>query len=207
MDRIPPALSRHTSDTDTDLGPQMLRLAGRRTRGTVTWMTGPRALAEHVGPTLHGAAEEAGRPRDAVRVVASLPVSVTDEVDGARARAAEQFAMYGGCPPTSHARPRATPARRTPPSSARRRPLQNGSTSCAARASTSSLGFPSATSPKTAPAPAYSCAHTHPISTADNPEADVDHLTSGQSRSDFDYSLKGQRTQLLTSRYFRSPSH
>lgn len=77
------------------LGPQMLRLAGRRTAGTVTWMTGPRTLAEHVGPTLRGAAQEVGRT---VRVVASLPVAVTDDVDTARARAAEQFAIYGQLP-------------------------------------------------------------------------------------------------------------
>jgi 5,10-methylenetetrahydromethanopterin reductase len=80
------------------LGSQMLRLAGRRTSGTITWMTGPRTLAEHVGPTLRGAAEQAGRPHDAVRVVASLPVSVTDKVDSARAHAAEQFAIYGRLP-------------------------------------------------------------------------------------------------------------
>src|SRR6478736_2112166 len=83
------------------LGPQMLRLAGRRTRGTVTWMTGPRTLAEHVGPTLRDAAEEAGRPREAVRVVASLPVSVTDQVD--RARVGLPF----GDTPEDHARTRA----------------------------------------------------------------------------------------------------
>ena len=46
------------------LGPQMLRLAGRRTAGTLTWMTGPKTLAEHVGPTLREAAAEAGRPGD-----------------------------------------------------------------------------------------------------------------------------------------------
>ena len=80
------------------LGAQMLRLAGRRTSGTVTWMTGPRTLAEHVGPTLRGAAEEAGRPPGAVRVVASLPVSVTDDPYGARAHAADQFAIYGRLP-------------------------------------------------------------------------------------------------------------
>ena len=62
------------------LGPQMLRLAGRRTAGTLTWMTGPKTLAEHVGPTLRQAAAEAGRPETAVRVAASLPVSVTDDV-------------------------------------------------------------------------------------------------------------------------------
>jgi 5,10-methylenetetrahydromethanopterin reductase len=80
------------------LGPQMLRLAGRRTAGTLTWMTGPKTLAEHVGPVLREAAEEAGRPASAVRVAASLPVSVTEDVDAARARAAEEFAIYGQLP-------------------------------------------------------------------------------------------------------------
>ena len=80
------------------LGPQMLRLAGRRTAGTVTWMTGPRTLGEHIGPVLRSAAEEAGRPEGSVRVVAALPVSVTDDIDGARKRAAELFAMYGQLP-------------------------------------------------------------------------------------------------------------
>jgi 5,10-methylenetetrahydromethanopterin reductase len=80
------------------LGPQMLRLAGRRTAGTLTWMTGPKTLAEHVGPALREAAEEAGRPASAVRVAASLPVSVTDDVEAARARAAEEFAVYGQLP-------------------------------------------------------------------------------------------------------------
>jgi F420-dependent oxidoreductase-like protein len=80
------------------LGPQMLRLAGRRTAGTLTWMTGPKTLSEHIVPTLREAAAEAGRPEDAVRVAASLPVSVTDDVAGARAQAAEQFSMYGFLP-------------------------------------------------------------------------------------------------------------
>ena len=80
------------------MGPQMLRLAGRRSAGTVTWMTGPKTLAEHVGPTLREAAAEAGRADGTVRVVASLPVSVTDDTAGARAQAAEQFAMYAHLP-------------------------------------------------------------------------------------------------------------
>ncbi|MDT7575822.1 MAG: 5,10-methylenetetrahydromethanopterin reductase [Pseudonocardiales bacterium] len=37
-------------------------------------------------------------PHEAVRVVASLPVSVTDDVDSARAHAAQQFAVYGRLP-------------------------------------------------------------------------------------------------------------
>jgi alkanesulfonate monooxygenase SsuD/methylene tetrahydromethanopterin reductase-like flavin-dependent oxidoreductase (luciferase family) len=46
---------------------------------------------------LRQAAADAGRA-DAVRVVAALPVAVTDDVDGARKLAAEQFAMYGHLP-------------------------------------------------------------------------------------------------------------
>ncbi|AGB20658.1 F420-dependent oxidoreductase, MSMEG_4879 family [Mycobacterium sp. JS623] len=80
------------------LGPQMLKLAGRRTAGTLTWMTGPKTLAEHVSPTLRDAAEEAGRAQSDVRVAASLPVAVTDDVDEARARAAQEFAIYGQLP-------------------------------------------------------------------------------------------------------------
>lgn len=80
------------------LGPQMLRLAGRRSAGTVTWMTGPKTLAGHIGPTLRDAAAEAGRPASSVHVVAALPISVTDDVVGARAQAAEQFALYGQLP-------------------------------------------------------------------------------------------------------------
>ncbi|WP_197512722.1 TIGR03564 family F420-dependent LLM class oxidoreductase [Mycobacterium sp. 852002-10029_SCH5224772] len=79
------------------LGPQLLKIAGRRTSGTCTWMTGPKTLAEHVGPTLRQAAADAGR-EDGVRVAASLPVSVTDDVDAARKQAAEQFAIYGQLP-------------------------------------------------------------------------------------------------------------
>ena len=80
------------------LGPQLLRVAGRRTAGTMTWMTGPKTLAEHIGPALRQAAADAGRPEGDVRVAASLPVAVTDDVEGARARAAVEFAMYGQLP-------------------------------------------------------------------------------------------------------------
>jgi 5,10-methylenetetrahydromethanopterin reductase len=65
------------------LGPQMLRLAGQRSSGTITWMTGPKTLAGHTGPALRAAAQQVGRPTGAVRVVAALPVVVTDDVDSA----------------------------------------------------------------------------------------------------------------------------
>jgi 5,10-methylenetetrahydromethanopterin reductase len=80
------------------LGPQMLRVAGRRTAGTITWMTGPKTLREHVGPTLRAAATDAGRPDGSVSVAAALPVGVTDDVAALRSLAAQEFAMYGHLP-------------------------------------------------------------------------------------------------------------
>ncbi len=80
------------------LGPQMLRVAGRRTAGTITWMTGRKTLREHVGPTLRAAAADAGRADGSVAVAAALPVSVTDDIDAVRSLAAQQFAMYGHLP-------------------------------------------------------------------------------------------------------------
>src|SRR5580658_2633572 len=57
------------------LGPKMLRLAGRLSDGTVTWMTGPKTLERQVVPRITAAAAEAGRPGP--RVIAGLPVCVT----------------------------------------------------------------------------------------------------------------------------------
>jgi F420-dependent oxidoreductase-like protein len=75
------------------LGPQMLKLAGRRTAGTVTWMTGPRTVAEHVRPVL---GEVAGERK--VEVVTALPICVTDDAAAARAQAASEYAIYGRLP-------------------------------------------------------------------------------------------------------------
>jgi 5,10-methylenetetrahydromethanopterin reductase len=80
------------------LGPQMLHLAGRRTAGTITWMTGPKTLADHVGPSLRDAAAGAGRADGSAKVVALLPLSVTDDTDAIRAKAAEDFAIYNTLP-------------------------------------------------------------------------------------------------------------
>jgi 5,10-methylenetetrahydromethanopterin reductase len=80
------------------MGPQMLRLAAQRTAGTITWMTGPKTQANHIGPTLREAAAAAGRPEGAVKVVAILPISVTDDVDSTRKRAAQDFAIYSTLP-------------------------------------------------------------------------------------------------------------
>lgn len=72
----------------------MVRLAGELADGTVTWMTGPKALGEHIVPAITKAA--AGR--QAPRVVAGLPVCVTSTPDDVRARIAEQFALAAQVP-------------------------------------------------------------------------------------------------------------
>ncbi len=78
------------------LAPKMLRLAGSETAGTITWMTGPKTLRDHVVPRLNEAAAAAGRPTP--RVVAGLPIAVCDDVAEAHAKAAQAFVIYGSLP-------------------------------------------------------------------------------------------------------------
>ncbi|GJM38554.1 MAG: LLM class F420-dependent oxidoreductase [Acidimicrobiales bacterium] len=78
------------------LGPRLLRVAGEKADGTVLWMGNAKAIESHVRPRIDEAAAAAGRPTP--RVVAGLPVAVHDDVDEARAVAAEQFVVYGTLP-------------------------------------------------------------------------------------------------------------
>jgi F420-dependent oxidoreductase-like protein len=78
------------------LGPRMRRIAGAIADGTITWMTGRRTLAEQVGPGVRAAAREAGRPEP--RIVAGIPVVLTNDPAGARERAAKAFSIYGTLP-------------------------------------------------------------------------------------------------------------
>lgn len=78
------------------LGPQMLRLAGRHADGTALWMGGAHYLANDAVPTITAAASDAGRP--APRIVAGLPVCVTDNAAAVRAEADRAFANYGRLP-------------------------------------------------------------------------------------------------------------
>jgi F420-dependent oxidoreductase-like protein len=78
------------------LGPVMLRLAGSMTDGTITWMTGHQTIETHIVPHLTKAAADAGRP--APRIVAGVPVAVTDDVDAARASIGQLLQIYGTLP-------------------------------------------------------------------------------------------------------------
>ena len=78
------------------LAPRMLELAGSVADGTLTWCTGPATLESHVIPSINAAADKAGR--DAPRVIAGLPVCVTDDKDAARERIAKALAIYPTLP-------------------------------------------------------------------------------------------------------------
>lgn len=78
------------------LGPTMLKLAGTVADGTITWMTGTNTIGDHTAPAITAAAEAAGRP--APRVVVSLPVAVTADVEGAKTRMNELFSIYPNLP-------------------------------------------------------------------------------------------------------------
>ena len=76
------------------LGPAMLKVTGELADGTVTWMTGPRTLAEHVVPSITKAAQ--GRP--APRIVAGLHICLTNDADSTQAQYATDFALSGQVP-------------------------------------------------------------------------------------------------------------
>lgn len=78
------------------LGPRMLELAGREADGTTLWMVGPRTVKDHIAPRIREAAAAAGRPDP--RILAGVPVCVTDKPDRARAFAGERLKFYGQLP-------------------------------------------------------------------------------------------------------------
>ena len=78
------------------LGRHMRRIAGTVADGSITWMAGPRTLAESIVPDVRAAADAAGRP--APRIVAGFPVVLTDDPAAARETAASLFSIYGTLP-------------------------------------------------------------------------------------------------------------
>ncbi len=78
------------------LAPRMLRIAGEKADGTITWMAGPKTLEEHVVPRIAAAAEDAGRA--APRVCVGLPICVTDDRQAGFEAATGFFGRYGDLP-------------------------------------------------------------------------------------------------------------
>ena len=78
------------------LGPQALKVAGQLCDGTTLAWTGPRTIREHIAPRIREAAAEAGRPEP--RIIATLPVCVTDDETRVREKISETLALYGQLP-------------------------------------------------------------------------------------------------------------
>jgi F420-dependent oxidoreductase-like protein len=78
------------------LAPAMLKLAGTMADGTITWMTGPKTIEQHIVPVMTDAAHAAGRPEP--KTMAGLPICVTSDIEAARTRAGKEFAIYGQLP-------------------------------------------------------------------------------------------------------------
>ncbi len=72
------------------LGPKMLKLAGERSEGTITWMTGPNTIRDHIRPNL----DEGGGGR----VVAGVGIMVTDDPEKGKAWANKALAIYPTLP-------------------------------------------------------------------------------------------------------------
>ena len=78
------------------LGEQMLKIAGKRSDGTILWCVGPKTLAEQIVPIIDGAADTVGRPTP--RKICSLPVCVTDDPAPTRAFIADMLKIYSELP-------------------------------------------------------------------------------------------------------------
>ena len=59
-------------------------------------MTGPRPLEGHIVPSVRKAASEAGRREP--RIIAGMPVAVTDDVAAGREQISNMLQMYGTLP-------------------------------------------------------------------------------------------------------------
>ena len=78
------------------LGSQTLRVAGSRTQGTILAWVGARTIENHIAPKLFAAADKA--KRDKPRIIATLPLCVTDQPDRVRSLVTKNLAMYGELP-------------------------------------------------------------------------------------------------------------
>jgi 5,10-methylenetetrahydromethanopterin reductase len=78
------------------MGPRMLELAGGRANGNILWLSGPRTIETVVVPAMARAAAETGR--ELGRIVAGVPVCVTDKPDEVRGLIAAYLGNYNDLP-------------------------------------------------------------------------------------------------------------
>lgn len=78
------------------LGKQMVKLAGSHSSGAITFLTGPKTVANHTTPLLSAAAAAAGRPTP--RLMVGIPVLCTDDVAGGRSLASKKYGAWATWP-------------------------------------------------------------------------------------------------------------
>ncbi|OBH04093.1 LLM class F420-dependent oxidoreductase [Mycobacterium sp. E2699] len=78
------------------MGSKALRVTGELADGTLPYLAGPRTIAEFIAPAIAKAAADAGRPSP--RIIAAVPVLLSDDADTARATAGEQLSFYQTIP-------------------------------------------------------------------------------------------------------------
>ena len=79
------------------LGPQMLRVAGAHSDGTIATWADAGAIERGIVPALTRAAKEAGRPAPTVAGV--VAIAITNKADAVRAYAQTEFGFYEGAMP------------------------------------------------------------------------------------------------------------
>lgn len=78
------------------MGPKALAVTGELADGTLPYLAGPRTIGEFIVPVIGKAAQGAGRLRP--RVIAAVPVLVTDDERAGRAAVAEELGFYTTIP-------------------------------------------------------------------------------------------------------------
>ena len=78
------------------LGPQALAVAGEWADGTTLAWVGPRTIRKHIAPRLREAASEHQRPIP--RIVATLPICVTEQPTTVRKSIGKGLSLYGRLP-------------------------------------------------------------------------------------------------------------
>ncbi|MGO4447133.1 LLM class F420-dependent oxidoreductase [Mycobacterium sp. 2YAF39] len=78
------------------MGPKALQVTGELADGTLPFLAGPTTIAEFIKPVIGKAAADAGRPEP--RIIAAVPVLVSDDVDVAQRVAAERLSCYESIP-------------------------------------------------------------------------------------------------------------
>lgn len=78
------------------MGPKALQVTGELADGTLPYLAGPRTIEQFIAPTITKAAADAGRP--APRIIAFVPVQLSDDAEAARRLAEDQLGFYAQIP-------------------------------------------------------------------------------------------------------------